>query len=46
MNRLLFGIFLFSFFGAAAAQEIVSAPFDPDSGNITWGLEVGLVLAS
>ena len=35
MNRPLFGVFLFSFFGAAAAQEVASAPFDPDSGNIT-----------
>ena len=35
MNRLFFGMYLFSVFGAAAAQEVITAPFDPDSGNIT-----------
>ena len=35
MNRLLSGIFLCSVFGGVTAQEVVTAPFDPDSGNIT-----------
>ena len=35
MNRLFYGVILFSYFGAVAAQEVVTAPFDPDSGNIT-----------
>ena len=35
MNRLLHGVLLFSFFGAAGAQDVVTAPFDPDSGNLT-----------
>lgn len=35
MKRLLIGTLLVAFFGAATAQEVVTAPFDPDSGNIT-----------
>ena len=35
LHRTLSGILLYTIFGAACAQDVVTAPFDPDSGNIT-----------
>ena len=35
MSKVLSGVILFSIFGATAAQQMVTAPFEPDSGNIT-----------
>lgn len=34
-HRLLSAVLLVTFFGTAFAQDVVTAPFDPDSGNIT-----------
>ena len=35
VQRLSYAALLVTFFGAAFAQDIVTAPFEPDSGNLT-----------
>ncbi len=35
VRRLSYGTLLLTFFGAAVAQKVVTAPFEPDSGNLT-----------
>jgi imidazolonepropionase-like amidohydrolase len=35
VHRLVCGTLLIAFFGAAGAQHVVTAPFAPDSGNLT-----------